>query len=611
MSPATPHVGDLRPSQLLYTYGIGAVLDLPQLSGIVLGVEDWPDDRMLKISEPRLLAAVKSALGSQVGALRAPPVVDDDVNPFDEDAQVGVPIAPFPRWLRCPACRLLAPVDSGLFKLKEEPFRPDRVRYVHDPCPKRGRPPAVLAARFLLACRAGHHDDFPWIEYTHRGAGSVCSNPLLQLDELGSGGQAVEVRVSCRSCQAERRMSDAFGDDAQVVLPRCRGRHPHLGTTEDCDEEVRTLLLGASNAWFPSTITVLSVPSEEGVLEQLIEDRWAVLETVSSREVLEYALGQNPELARLREYEVAEVWAAIEARQGGQGSGGEDGVSDLLHPEWEVLINPAGAPDTEDFSLSGREPPAEFADSIEAVVLAERLREVVALTGFTRIDAPDDTDLEGVLTPRAPLSRMAPRWVPTVEVRGEGIFLRLPEERVNDWEEAYAGSGRFEVFENAYAQWRKRRNLDASRGFPRPRYLLLHSLAHALTRELALECGYGAASIRERIYSTDPELDQPMAGLLLYTAAPDSEGTLGGLVSLGEPDQLGRLLSQALLRAGLCSSDPLCSEHDPRDDGSVHGAACHACQFAAETSCEKGNRFLDRAALVETFSRSDLAYFGG
>ena len=139
--------------------------------------------------------------------------------------------------------------------------------------------------------------------------------------------------------------------------------------------------------------------------------------------------------------------------------------------------------------------------------------------------------------------------------------------------------------------------------------MLLHSFAHALIRELALECGYTASSIRERIYAASGADAEPMAGVLLYTAAPDSEGTLGGLVSLGEPDQFGPLLRQALERAQLCSSDPLCSEHDPRSDNSVHAAACHACQFASETSCERGNRYLDRATISATLLRDDVSYF--
>jgi hypothetical protein len=136
------------------------------------------------------------------------------------------------------------------------------------------------------------------------------------------------------------------------------------------------------------------------------------------------------------------------------------------------------------------------------------------------------------------------------------------------------------------------------------RLVLLHSFAHLLLREFSLECGYGAASIRERIYADDGQ-----AGVLVYTAAPDSEGTLGGLVALGEPENLQPLIDGALTRAASCASDPLCAEHDPRRDRSLHGAACHACLFVPETSCELGNKYLDRALVVPTFGGGVPAFF--
>jgi hypothetical protein len=137
---------------------------------------------------------------------------------------------------------------------------------------------------------------------------------------------------------------------------------------------------------------------------------------------------------------------------------------------------------------------------------------------------------------------------------------------------------------------------------------MLHTFSHLLIRELSLECGYNAASIRERIYA-NLEGDAAMAGILLYTAAADSDGTLGGLIELGKPDNLGRLIQQALHRATICSSDPLCSEHKPEQDRSLHAASCHACAFVAETSCERGNRYLDRALLIPTFDSLDAAFF--
>jgi hypothetical protein len=155
-----------------------------------------------------------------------------------------------------------------------------------------------------------------------------------------------------------------------------------------------------------------------------------------------------------------------------------------------------------------------------------------------------------------------------------------------------------EFFESHKA-WRKlRKQIPFEDGFPGMRLVLLHSLAHALMRQIVLNCGYTAASVRERLYSRQPdEAGGPMSGILLYTAVPDSEGTLGGLVELGYPLSLGRHIQQALESMRLCASDPLCSEHRPDTQGrGIQGACCHACQFAPETSCERGNRYLDRSS---------------
>lgn len=247
------------------------------------------------------------------------------------------------------------------------------------------------------------------------------------------------------------------------------------------------------------------------------------------------------------------------------------------------------------------------------MVLVERLREVRALIGFTRIESPGDlADVEDFPRDRvAPLSRKAPQWVPASEVRGEGIFIRFSEDAVQAWELGDAVRGWESAIRAGHRDWRQARGLDPLKGFPGMRYLLLHSFAHALMRQLVLECGYTAASISERIYALPPDADNgPMAGILIYTAAPDSEGTLGGLVSLGRPDILGRHIHDALEGVRLCASDPLCAEHHPVHQGTtLHGAACHACLFVPETSCERGNKYLDRSLLIDTMAASGRAFF--
>jgi hypothetical protein len=205
------HVGELRPSQLLHTYGVGATVELPELTTIVLGLDEWPRVLGEPVSEPRLLAAVRAMVGSQVEQLLSPPVVP-------EGESAGVPVAPFPRWLRCPLCSLLAPIEHGLFEFRPDPWRPERTTYVHAGCSKaRGRwRPTAFPARYLMACENGHLDDFPWVEFLH---GGVPCKGTLRLTELGSGGRAGDVQVACDTCKRRRRLSQAFGEESRPFLP--------------------------------------------------------------------------------------------------------------------------------------------------------------------------------------------------------------------------------------------------------------------------------------------------------------------------------------------------------------------------------------------------------
>ncbi|WP_129677670.1 DUF1998 domain-containing protein [Candidatus Chloroploca sp. Khr17] len=608
-------VGEVRPSQLLHTFGIGAIIDLPHLSVMVMGLDDWSPAYATEIGEERLLLAVQEQLGPQVKSLRVPPIQPEGSdNPFDGSAQIGVPVATFPRWMLCPHCRLLAPRDSDLFQLKSDNFRPDRTRYVHANCTKRGAPPTVLPARFLVACEKGHLDDFPWHYFVHQGA-SACTG-AIRLLEFGVSGEATDIMVTCDACGALRRMSEAFGEEGKQAMPACRGRNPHLRDFAEhgCDQQMKAILLGASNSWFGLTLTALSVPTAVDTLGQLIEANWLVLEKVTSKEVLQAfrAIGQLQAFLTVGD---DALWDAIVRKR--SGGGGETAEArSLKAPEWQVFTKPAGAPRLPDFQVTEVPPPSDYRQLLRRVVLVEKLREVSACLGFTRITSPGDFHESAELPEdhRVSLSRHAPLWVPAAEVRGEGLFLQFDELAIQAWH-AQPDVLAFEqdVFK-AHVHWRRVRRLpDPRAGFPGVRYMLLHSFAHALMRQVALECGYTVASIRERIYALAPtDEDGPMAGVLLYTAAPDSEGTLGGLVSLGAPHILGRHIAGALDAMRLCASDPLCAEHTPlTEPQTLHGAACHACLFAPETSCERGNKYLDRSLLVPTVDREGLNFFGG
>jgi hypothetical protein len=602
------------------TFGIGSIIDLPNVSVMVMGLDDWQISYASEIGEERLLTSVQKALNAPVTRLLTPPKAPEttgtQLNPFDERAFVGVPVAPFPRWMVCPACQYLGPLSSDLFELKTFSYRPDKTCYVHKNCQKAAKPPIAVPARFVVACKHGHLSDFPWVEFVHRG--KTDCRYQLRLYELGASGEAADVEVKCEGtigkntpCTARRRMAEAFGRINAQNMPACRGRRPHLRDFEPdgCDvSNVTAMLQGASNSWFPVMLSALSVPTATDKLGQLVDENWEVLDKVESQEFIAFArkIGQLKDFASVSD---AEIWAAVQKKKGGTGSEGNE-PTDLKGPEWNIFTNPKSHEFSRDFKLRAVKPPDAYRKQFEKIVLAERLREVRALLGFTRIESPGDYDTPFQIPEDqlAPLSRNPPTWVPATEIRGEGIFFEFSESAIEKW------VGKLKNYDHdfyeAHKRWRQSRNLPPESGYPWSRYILLHSFAHAVIRQLAVECGYTAASIRERMYSRSPEDGDPMAGVLIYTAAPDSEGTLGGLVSLGETDTLGRHLDQALEAMRLCASDPLCAEHHPYKDGTtLHGAACHACLFVPETSCERGNKYLDRSVLMKTLDREELAFF--
>lgn len=608
-------IGEVRPSQLLWTYGPGALIDLPSLSVVTLGIDKWEKDRCQPILEARLLAAVRQVLGPQVESLRMPPFQTSDiVDAWSAEANIGVPVRPFPRWMRCVKCGLLSPYDVGLFEIKENRFRPERTRFVHKSCRgSKGDQPAkdadAVPARFLLACRDGHLDDFPWHYFVH--GGNMSCKGTLRFFESGASLQTENLWVKCDACVASRSMAHAFGKAGKENLPGCRGRHPHLDHFDnECKEEPRVVLLGATNSWFPITLSALAIPQTKDPLSQLIQDGWEYFDELESESEVAVAvkmLKKGGALPGIDKHSAASIWAAIEAHRTG-GVPDSIGEADIKGPEWNVLTEANPPTDYPHFMSKKVGIPPAFSKHVDRVLLLERLREVNALLGFTRVEAPEATSDLTERPQMAKLSRNKPNWVPANQVHGEGIFIQFDEQALVDWEALPEVKKVDQMLRGGHTGWRNSRHLDPDEGYPGIRYSMLHTLSHLLIRELALECGYNAASIRERVYA-DTSDESPQAGILIYTAAADSDGTLGGLVELGKPENLGRLLDLALNRSRICSSDPLCAEHDPVKDRTLHAAACHACCLVAETSCERGNRYLDRSLLMPTLERVAAAFF--
>lgn len=596
MKASNRSIGDVRPSQVITTFGPGAVVDLQTLSIIVAGIDSWPINEELAIREPRLEQAL--------GVKRFFPPTPAEGRYYK---RLGtVPAFIFPRYQVCPVCETLSKIGKGFVEYND---KYQELRCKAPGCRGRGRRRALtVPAPFIVACPSGHLDDFPWREYAHRD--STSCDKRLRLFSIGKTGSVADIWVKCACGEPGRSVSDAFSERRSEALGECTRNRPWLGLDDQdskCDypDELRALQRGATNAWFPivrSAVAIKEAASAIGVaLSKCPAHQIDKIDSLSKLKTL-LDLGMFPSL---EEFPPEEVWQTIKKIRGEV----EADETELRLPEWEALRDPkkSSQGDRSELFLEEGEVPKYAEGLIAQVVLARKLLEVRALTGFTRIDYAGGFEQEEPGPIRAPIYRKRPDWLPAVEVRGEGIFVELNEKALSEWEAKIEVVKRAKAMAGIFEAWERERGENLS-AFPGARYVLLHSSAHALIRQLSLDCGYSSASIRERIYSSiDPS--RPMSGILIYTASADSEGSLGGLVELGSPKRFPQLLRNALLSATLCSSDPLCADHQPDVHATINGAACHACILVPESSCESFNRFLDRNFLVPTVAQENMAFF--
>jgi hypothetical protein len=600
MRAKKPH-GEIRQSQLVTTFGPGSMVDLPNHSVLIAGLDFWLPGGD-PISEPRLTQKLARVLGVGSVDLKTPPPADDDPTA----PSTGITAFQFPEWF----------ITQDI----EQQTRPGvRSRLlVHRKALTRGkfidrdkkrRP--VVPVRFVRACRAGHIGDIDWYAFAHNGPSNCASQQRqLFLDERGTSGDLTEVWIRCECGKAERSLAQA-AIIANRALGSCDGSRPWLGpfTKESCGEPSRLLIRSASNAYFPQLMSVISLPDRDETVKRAVDAVWSFLEIVEDLEQLRYERRRATVKAALEGLSDEEVFREIQARRG-VGGKTEKSVK-VAELETLVAAKEEVGEDRPEGVFYARSLPRPQWDRtwmspIERVVLVHRLREVVAQVGFTRFESAAP-DIEGELdmgVKRASLAREV-SWLPAFENKGEGVFIQFGTKAIQSWLARPDVQKRGLALDAGFKAWRKEHQ-GSTREFPGLPYLMLHSFSHLLITAVALSCGYPASSIRERIYAI-PNVGY---GVLLYTGTSDAEGTLGGLVQVGR--RIHESVRGALDLGMLCSNDPVCAQHDPpsgHEHRFLHGSACHGCLLISETSCEQQNDFLDRALVVRTVQNLGAEFF--
>jgi len=591
----------LRQSQLVTTYGPGAMIDLPWFAAVLGGLDFW--DKRTPIPEPRLEAKARAALGVDRISLATPLATD---KPPDALTKKGAVAWRFPGWCLTRETRQRREKDGRTFQTRQmvPQAHVDRQTGLYDGS-------KVVPIRFTRACKNGHMGDIDWWDYVHR-APNACTRDLW-LDDLGTTGELTELRVRCE-CGESRLVSEAAGKN-NPSLGRCDGAQRWLGPAaaddERCDQVNRFLIRTASNAYFAQKLSVISMPDRGQELHEAVGKLWAShLQAVPDPTVLGIFKTIPAVASALEGFDDAEVMAAIESRRSGQ-AGPPPGK--IKEAEFDLLScgrakigkdDPDGVFYAEDYPRE--QWASDLTKDVERLLIVHRLREVTALVGYTRFDyISPDIDGEFDLSLKPAKLGVNAGWLPAVENKGEGLFLQFRKDAVDRWKRNPAVRMQAREMELGLQRWCLEQEITGREFFGAP-YVMLHSLSHLLINAISLECGYPAASIKERIYANE---DQGY-GILLYTACSDSHGTLGGLADAAR--SIGHYLKLALEMGQLCSNDPICAQHgadDANERRYLQGAACHGCLLIGETSCELFNDFLDRSLVVPTVACKGAEFF--
>ena len=611
-----PNLRPIRRAQLISPFGIGAIVDFRgDESLMTAGLDEWPfakDECPTDwlVSEERLQARLNTT------HFRLPPEHREPGQEVQHPNQF-IPFVRFPRWHYCP--RRGAMEELPLYGSRMKcPCRPG---LDCKSLPERKRP-YLIPSRFIAVCPKGHIEDFPFMRWLHRDGSSGGTHKLRLLAGRSSASLS-GIKIAC-SCGTSESMAGTFNFNSESggALHRighdCSGSMPWLGKTDgrvgQCGEFLRVVQRGASNVYFPLTVSSIYLPLWGEDSSRNINK---ILDNPKVWDTLVSGLDEGRYVQRVR----CDIVAAMsqvdpeELREAAQrkldGTATLDGTplrseEEYRRQEYEAFQTGRGG-DTTDLMVEVRDPAPygrNLADYVARVCLVRKLRETRVLVGFSRllpVADPGSVDLLPIAEDDAL------RWLPAAVVYGEGIFLEFAAHALEAWGENPIVQNRISVLKEHYNRRRRERGLDKVE--ITAKYVFLHTFAHAMIGQLSYDCGYGSASLRERIYCELDEPDRPMHGVLIYTASGDSEGTLGGLVRQGEPDRLRTIVDRAIRRAQWCSSDPVCVESVGQGSDNANLAACHGCVLLPETSCETGNRLLDRGLLVGTPEVGRIGFF--
>ncbi len=501
-----------------------------------------------------------------------------------------LPAILFPRFARCKKCGLL---HNQPWK-KQRQALSEKVYCQAEDCGE-----ILEQVTWCAVSSKGHLAEVPWHYVCHIGSKGKC--------EADYDAEYLKVKVNkngkkiifCLKCGYSNNKSFENLRNLNFINRQQPWIFENSPVLEDADK-VEILEVNNPGVYLSERVNALVIPPESRINQSaLVDQLFRNSMLCRDIETIRLPLRRRGKIKKIAsEFRVTdkEVEDALKKIKDGYPFLDDFSVNDLYEDEYKAFLVPLkDQKEDEDFvtehlteqwkALAAPTLPVELSmiiSRVDQLVSIKRLREIQVFKGFYRLSSEEqDRRVPPDITGES-------NWLPAIELFGEGVFFTLDEALLQQWETTPALMIRADEIKQRYEKTQI--NLSQDVGVS-PRFILLHTLAHLLIRELEATAGYPAASLKERIYCDSAK---KMAGILIYTAVPDIAGSLGGIINSAEPVAFLSILDKVFKKAYWCSLDPVCTEHEGQGPGWLNRAACHACSLIPEPSCEYGNVFLDR-----------------
>lgn len=495
----------------------------------------------------------------------------------------------------------------------------------------------LIQDNIVLICENGHISDFPWSQYLKWKEDNqtssnkevielfnnqrCCNNSEIKITSSNANASGFDGKwLKCDSCKKQTSLKGLMS-----LKIKCQGEKPweadvgdskyyggdknartQYSPREYCTGFLKVALSTGNNLYFSRVVSSIYIPDKLFMNERILELKRleVLLDVAKNNNNFEEAIKINNSINSINDEQSTENTIFIPDSEKEVKFRYDEFIALTKKTDVEINIDEKSLKVKDVTENLGE----DLAPYFSKILRIDNMKITSSQLDFSRV-LPADADASTIkLKNIFKGNQDSILAYPVVENYGEGILFAFDYSKINE----FASIGNFlnDEIKAKLLKLNKESNNFSEKAIEYGvlnswQLYLVHTFTHLIIKELEFQCGYPTASLSERIYISNDE-KYKMYGCMIYTAE-GAEGSMGGVIAQTRKLNLNKLIKNALIRATICHSDPLCWESEGQGLFDLNFSACFSCSLVSETTCELRNIYLDRKILVD----SEVGFFRG